>query len=368
MIFGVICPYTHHQHGVVERKHRHITELGLTLLHHAQLPLKFWDFSFQVVVYLINRLPTASLKFQVPFTVLYHHVPDYSFLKVFACACFPFLRPYNCHKLNFRSQECIFLGYSPSHKGYFSLSRTGRVHVSKDVPFNEVRFPYNDLFPQTPVSPSTLTQYFSLTPFLSLPSTTSSPLVESHLVSPADPPLSRPINSHPMQTRSKTANSSLLLTHVEPSIVSQALRHPDWIVAMTGEYNALLQNNTWDLVALPPDCQVGCKWMFCIKENSDGSVNKYKARLVAKGFDQVPGFDFRETFSPVIKPVTIRIILTITLTNEWNLFHLDVNNAFLNGSLDETVYMTQPLGFEAAEKSLVCKLNKAIYGLKKAPR
>jgi len=80
-----------------------------------------------------------------------------------------------------------------------------------------------------------------------------------------------------------------------------------------------------------------------------------------------PGFDFHETFSPVITPVTIRIIVTVALTNAWDLFHLDVNNSFLNGSLDETVYMTQPPGFEAANKSLVCKLNKAIYGLKQAP-
>jgi len=93
-----------------------------------------------------------------------------------------------------------------------------------------------------------------------------------------------------------------------------------------------------------------------------------KARLVAKGFHQVHGFDFHETFSPVIKPVTILIILTLALSNGWKLFQLDVNNAFLNGSLEEFVFMIQPPGFEAADKSLVCKLNKAIYGLKQAPR
>lgn len=90
--------------------------------------------------------------------------------------------------------------------------------------------------------------------------------------------------------------------------------------------------------------------------------------MLPKGFHQLQGFDFNETFSPVIKPVTIRIILTLAFTRKWNLLQLDVNNAFLNGFLDEEVYMTQPKGFEAADTSLVCKLNKALYGLKQAPR
>jgi len=125
IIHKLICPHTHHQNGVVERKHRHITELGLTLLHHASLPLKFWDFPFQTAVYVINRLPIASLQFRVPYTVLYKSKPDYSFIKVFGCACFPFLKSYNKHKLEFCSQECVFLGYSGSHKGYFCLSKSG---------------------------------------------------------------------------------------------------------------------------------------------------------------------------------------------------------------------------------------------------
>ena len=96
--------------------------------------------------------------------------------------------------------------------------------------------------------------------------------------------------------------------------------------------------------------------------------DRFKARLVAKGFHQVHGFDFHETFSLVIKPITIRIVLTLALSRGWQLFQLDVNNAFLNGSLEESVFMIQPLGFEVADRSLVCKLNKALYGLKQAPR
>lgn len=107
--------------------------------------------------------------------------------------------------------------------------------------------------------------------------------------------------------------------------------------------------------------------MFWVKENPDGTINKFKARLVAKGFHQQEGFDFHEVFSLVVKPVTIRIILTLALTNKWAICQIDVNNAFLNGILSEEVYVVQPLGFEHHDKSLVCKLHKALYGLKQAP-
>lgn len=147
------------------------------------------------------------------------------------------------------------------------------------------------------------------------------------------------------------------------------MANPLWHKAMEEEYNDLLKNQTWSLVPLPPNrTSIGCKWVFRTKENPDGSINKYKARLVAKGFHQQPGFDYTETFSPVVKPVTIRVILTLALTHGWQLKQIDVNNAFLNGFLQEEVYMDQPPGFQSADKSPVCRLHKALYGLKQAPR
>lgn len=107
ILYRVNCSHTHHQNGVVEHKHRHITNLGLTLLKHASLSLKFWEFAFTTVVFLMDRLPTASLNFEVPFTTLYKHPPDYNFLKSFGCLCYPFLRSYNNHKLEFLSYKCL---------------------------------------------------------------------------------------------------------------------------------------------------------------------------------------------------------------------------------------------------------------------
>ena len=124
---------------------------------------------------------------------------------------------------------------------------------------------------------------------------------------------------------------------------------------MTDEYEALERNGTWSLVPLPLGRQpIGCKWVFGVKQNLDGSLHKHKARLVAKGFHQQIGFDYSGTFSPGVKPTTIRVILTLTLSRKWVICQPKVNNGFLNGVLNEEVYMVQPEGFFSGTNFL-CK-------------
>ncbi|XP_022631718.1 uncharacterized protein LOC111240603 [Vigna radiata var. radiata] len=139
---------------------------------------------------------------------------------------------------------------------------------------------------------------------------------------------------------------------------------------MQAEFDALHHNNTWELVSRSSTQNlVGCKWVFRIKRHLDGSIDRYKACLVAKGFHQRPGWDYTETFSPVVKLVTIRIVLTLVVRQGWSIRQLDANNAFLQGTLKEEVFMLQPPGF--VNKSFpdhVCRLKKALYGLKQAPR
>lgn len=433
IIHRLSCPHTSEQDGVAERKHRHIMETGLTLLAQANLSMKHWGYAFSSVVHLINRLPTSVLRGQSPYQKLYGCVPQYSHLRVFGCCCFPYLHPFVGHKLDFRSQPCTFLGYSSQHKGYFCLTPDGRVIVSRHVVFDEHQFlflsplsdsgdpsrqsatyvPVVQVFPSSSLNPQTPPLHVASTP--SPVSDSACAAVNSGVdsssdtcVSPADvtaspstvvsgdfrdsesvPPLSSerliPVqvpcassgNTHAMVTRSKAGifkPKALTAEAVdfEPSFIDEALAHPDWKVAAQAKFDALMANSTWELVPAPPGRKViGCKWLFKIKRNPDGSVSRRKAWLVAKGCSQVAGYDFTETFSPVVKSATIRVILSITVSRRWPLRQVDVNNAFLNGELDNEVFMHQPPGFvhfDSVGQPLVCRMKKALYGLRQAPR
>jgi hypothetical protein len=144
----VFCPRTHQQNGVVERKHRHIVEVGLSLLAHTHMSLKYWDEAFATAAYLINRTPSHVIDGQTPLLKLSCATPDYSQLRVFRCACCPNLRLYNARKLSFWSTRCVFLGYSNLHKGYKCLDvASGRVYILRDVVFDESVFPFFELNP-----------------------------------------------------------------------------------------------------------------------------------------------------------------------------------------------------------------------------
>lgn len=168
------------------------------------------------------------------------------------------------------------------------------------------------------------------------------------------------------------AESSLLQALVASTVprgFKSAAKHPHWIAAMDEEMDALRNNGTSDRVHLPPSINiVWSKWVFRTKFLSDGSVDRHKARLVAQGITQLPGVDYSHTFSPIVKASTVRIILSLAVIHGWSLHQLDIKNAFLNGLLIKPVYMEQPPGYvDPKFPNHVCRLRKALYGLKKAP-
>lgn len=132
----------------------------------------------------------------------------------------------------------------------------------------------------------------------------------------------------------------------DPTCYSQAVKHEKWKVAMADEYKALVANDTWDLV--PADGihnLVGCKWIYKTKYKSDSDIERHKAWLVALGIHQHAAIDFFDTLSPVVKPITICLILTLAVSLGWVIRQLDVKNSFVHGILTEEVYMKQPPGF-----------------------
>ena len=159
----------------------------------------------------------------------------------------------------------------------------------------------------------------------------------------------------------------------EPRTMEEALANKhskEWKAAEDSEYETLMENETWEIMELPHGRKpVGCKWVFKVKCRNDGRVERFKGRLVAKGYVLKYGLDYDETFSPVVRFSSIRALLAYGVQNDMIIHQMDVVTAFLNGKLDEELYMQQPDGYiKPGEEHLVCKLKKSIYGLKQSPR
>jgi transposase InsO family protein len=359
------CPKTSQQNGVAECKHHHVMDTSLALLAHSGLSLKFWVDAFLTAIDLINRLPTPTLSNLTPYFKLFNRSLDYHLLRSFGYACYPLMHPYNPHKLAFRSKKCVFLSYSPNHRGYRYLDlSTNRVYISYDVVFNEQDFlaksvssvhvpivnfgsvesallplrtpPSNSLSTVTPhslapaapkISPNT-----PLTLDLTLPSlnaTNSPPPVLPLITAPSDPPQA----IHCMITHSMTStpHPKPFLDHklyystchplqafhaaalpAELTTFAQATKIVAWQEAMDIEFEDLMANGTWSLCPRPPNRKIiRNKWVYRLKQKVDGSIDCYKTRLVAKGFNQEDSIDYTETFSLVIKPTTIRVLLAL---------------------------------------------------------
>ncbi|RVW60938.1 Retrovirus-related Pol polyprotein from transposon RE1 [Vitis vinifera] len=358
-------------------------------------------------------MPSKVLEYDSPYFTLFRRHPNYKSLRVFGCLYYPFIRPYNTHKLQHRSVQCLFLGYSLNYKGFLCLDyATGRVYITPHVVFDESTFPLaqskfssssNDtsaegstlalitlhsfptpcLLPDSKISHASIDSHSLSTSESPIPTTSSSPLDTSSSSPATDlPPKSVPepqvtalaprITTRSMRgiTKKKTILDLSAIKVLEPSTLKQAFKDPNWTKAMEMEIAALHRNHTWDLVEQPPNVNViGCKWVYKLKYKPDGSIERYKARLVAKGYNQTYGLDYFETFSPVVKAATIRIILIVAISFKWEIRQLDVHNAFRNGELEEQVYMSQPLRyFDTQFPNRVCRLKKALYGLKQAPQ
>lgn len=391
------APYTPEQNGVAERKNRTVVEMARSMLKSKGLPDNFWAEGVAAAVYLLNISPTKSVWNMTPYEAWYGNKPSVSHLRVFGCLCYA-LRTTEKHKLEEKSQKYIFIGYCSQLKAYRLYNPTRKtIVVSRDVVFDEqaswdwndkVESSKNKLIEDEEISSKDTEEVSSIEeqsppPTRSSSSSSLSTSVEgssSHKSMPTpSTELRRSQRGHiprrrfPVEGELDNEDEDVTLLALfagDPVTVDEALKREEWRGAMEDELQSIQKNQTWEEADLPEGKNViGLKWIYKTKFLADGSVEKYKARLVVRGFTQQQGIDYEETFAPVARFETVRMILALAAQKEWKIFQFDVKSAFLNGDLQEEVYVSQPPGFENSKcQNKVLRLRKALYGLKQAPR
>ena len=393
--------HTPQQNGVAERKNRTLVECARSMLQGKNMSNGFWAEAVNTAVYLKNRSPTKKLNLQTPFEVIYGYKPEVKHLRIFGCKAFAHIPKDDRRKLDAKSFECIFVGYHNDHKAYKLFHPSShKLIASRDVVFHEnadtsdqghsstneyvklnsiiqqheVEQPQEKEQEQSSRSNGSNTSHSQNSRSnMSTSISSDEDTAESRRIMDGTPTGNVGLRRSSRQIRppSRYDDYALMSNAMnEPMNYKQAKDKEEWVEAMNEEYNSIMKNQTWELTELPENkTPIGCKWLFKHKLKSDGSIDRFKARLVAKGYAQQEGIDFEETFAPVAKLNTIRILVALATAHNWKIHQLDVKFAFLNGELKEEVYLVQPEGFvQKGQEHLVCKLKKAIYGLKHAPR
>lgn len=423
------APYTPQQNGVVERRNRTVAAMVRSMLRETKMPSWLWGEAVRHAVYLLNRLPTRALSNKTPYEAWNDKKPNLEHIRLFGCLAYMKIPQVTVRKLEDRSKVVVYLGKEPGTKAsrlYDPISK--RVHVSRDVTYqedkhwlweensgaaDEVNFPdtyvlvsthsaetgvqeeeNDNVATGTPrnhtqshedeqdvtATPVQSRQSFaeneqSSSSIYSVGSSTQQSVGNSHTTTTSngstEPRKFRLLSEIYDETEEVEIDEKLLLLSIEePSSYIQAEKESAWREAMKNEIDSIEKNNTWVLTELPPGQKaIGLKWVFKIKKDMNGEVIKHKARLVAKGYVQKQGIDYEEVFAPVTRMETVRLLLALSAKHGWEVHHMDVKSAFLNGDIEEEVYVLQPEGFEKKnQEHKVYKLLKALYGLKQAPR
>lgn len=408
------APYSPQQNGVVERRNRTVMEMVRSIMKSMDVPDVLWGEAVNHSVYVLNRIATKALNSKTPYEQWTGRKPNINHIRVFGCVAHVKITSY-VKKLGDRSKSMVHLGCEKGLKAYRLVDpSTGQIQVSRDVIFEEdLAWAWNEndkirpsqsrftIFGESEyedqehmdasfTTPDDDSSYHELN---DEPETLDSQLTPQVSSNNLQTPVSSPISVNSQEESASHASSStgggapkryrllsdlyanteeLLLTrdNEEPMSYEEACKRKEWVEAMNVEITAIEKNETWELTDLPPNRKpIGLKWVYKVKRDPTGKVIKYKARLVAKGYVQKHGIDFDEVFAPVARLETIRLILALAGSYGWGVHHLDVKSAFLNGNLEEEVYVMQPIGFEKNNQpGKVYRLFKALYGLRQAPR
>ncbi|GAU33702.1 hypothetical protein TSUD_148530 [Trifolium subterraneum] len=371
IIHEVTSPYTPQHNGLAERRNRSILDTARSMVKQKGLPHRFWGEAVSTAVYILNRSPTNRLIDKVPEEVWSKCKSSVTHFKVFGSLSYKHVPDARKKKLDDKSEPMILVGYHRTGAYRLYNPTSDKIEISRDVKVLE-----NESWDWKHKSTSKKTCEVDLdvgTSDANAPVTFVDQHQENHNEEDA---------SSNDDNRSHMSLRTHRITQI-PRRLADCDMVPDNVVdnegnictkeqseAMIDELKSIEKNKTWDMCKLPSDKRaIDVKWVYKLKQNPEGQVIKHKPRLVAKGFLQKQGLDYNEVFSHVARHETIRLVTALACSRRWPMFHLDVKSAFLNGPLEEDVYVKQPPGFELKGKEdKVLKLNKALYGLKQVPR
>ncbi|KAJ6791386.1 Uncharacterized protein M6B38_244565 [Iris pallida] len=365
IIHEVTAPYSPQSNGVAERKNRTLLDMVNAMLLSSGAPDNLWGEALLSACYILNRIPSKTND-KTPYELWKGRTPRINYLKVWGCLAKVGIPEPKKRKIGPKTVDAVFIGYaldSNVNRFFVTHSEVNEISNStiieaRDAVYFENIFPFKDRTPSSSSNPS-------LTP-----STSSHDLV----------PSSQPEQViEPRRSKRERIEKNLgggfftFLIEGDPSTYEEAISSPDapfWKEAINNEYNSIMENNTWFLADLPLGSKpIGCKWIFKKKLRADGTIEKFKARLVAKGFTQKKELDYFDTYSPVARISSIRTLLALASIHDMLIHQMDVKTAFLNGDLEEEIYMEQPEDFIAkGQEKKVCRLVKSFYGLKQAPK
>ncbi|CAL8084501.1 unnamed protein product [Prunus armeniaca] len=374
IIHQTTAPYTPQQNGVAERKNRTLKDMINSMLNSSGLPHNMWGEALLTANTILNRIPHKTSN-KSPYEVWKGRLPTYKTLKVWGCLAKVQVPLPKITKLGPKTIDCAFIGFASNSAAYRFLvfhSDVYDIHVNTILEYVDAIF-FEDIFPYKQ-GRSNVNRKRTID---------DSRIKENSRIDDGNPTSSSVQENEQDQEPRRSKRTRIpkdfgpdfltMMAKAEPQTYKEAISSPEapfWKEAINSEVESIIQNHTWELVDLPPGNRpIGYKWIFKKKLKADGTIDKYKARLVAKGYRQKEGLDFFDTYSPVTRITSIRMLIAITSIYDMEIHQMDVKIAFLNGELDEEIYMEQPEGFVVkGQEQKVCKLVKSLYGLKQAPK
>lgn len=358
------------QNGNIERVNRTLGEKIRTLMCQTGFPLQMWGDVALTACLLYNHTPHSSIKFRTPADLfllknsLRGRVNSLDKLRVIGCeviAQTPLRHLHMKSKFDAKGAKGYLLGYSAQEPGYrIWFPKEGRVETASGVVFNE-----DSLFRQSVFfKPENASTRFTVQPGR-----------KGHEAFQLSLDREQGYELEEWATQSiETKDDVDSVGRDDPASYAEAMRGPHsekWSIAISEEIEMLQKNDTWEVVERPPHRTiVATKWVFRVKRHPDGTLDRFKARLVAKGFSQVPGVDFDATFAPTISRISLRVFLFLAAHLDLLVHQMDAKSAFLQGTLEHEIYVAQPPHRAApgtTHTSHVCKLRKALYGLRQSP-